>query len=72
MTDTCWYFFGAISANADMRFCAGLIGQPSVGKSSVINVLRGKKVVRVSHTPGEMLERPDQTSRADLKIGSQS
>ncbi len=30
----------------------GLVGKPNVGKSSVINALRGKKVARRSPTPG--------------------
>uniref|UniRef100_A0A6T6BP81 Nucleolar GTP-binding protein 2 n=1 Tax=Compsopogon caeruleus TaxID=31354 RepID=A0A6T6BP81_9RHOD len=31
----------------------GLVGYPNVGKSSVINTLRGKKVVNVAPVPGE-------------------
>jgi len=32
--------------------CIGLVGNPNVGKSSLINVIRGMKTVSVSPTPG--------------------
>lgn len=35
------------------QISVGLVGYPSVGKSSVINTLRAKAVAKVSPTPGE-------------------
>ncbi len=35
------------------QICVGFIGYPNVGKSSIINTLRGKKVVNVAPIPGE-------------------
>lgn len=35
------------------QICVGFIGYPNVGKSSVINTLRAKKVCKVAPVPGE-------------------
>ncbi len=35
------------------QISVGLIGYPNVGKSSVINTLRGEKVCRAAPVPGE-------------------
>ena len=35
------------------QICVGFIGYPNVGKSSVINTLRSKKVCNVAPIPGE-------------------
>eukprot|EP01087_Luapelamoeba_hula_P019073 TRINITY_DN626_c0_g1_i1.p1 TRINITY_DN626_c0_g1~~TRINITY_DN626_c0_g1_i1.p1 ORF type:complete len:769 (-),score=191.50 TRINITY_DN626_c0_g1_i1:137-2443(-) len=35
------------------QICVGLIGYPNVGKSSIINTLRAKKVCKVAPIPGE-------------------
>jgi large subunit GTPase 1 len=40
-------------ANSDERLMVGMIGYPNVGKSSVINVLCGKKLVGVANRPGK-------------------
>jgi large subunit GTPase 1 len=39
--------------NKDDRLMVGMVGYPNVGKSSVINVLCGKKRVGVASMPGK-------------------
>ena len=41
------------SLPAETRLTVGLVGYPNVGKSSVINVLCGKKRVGVAAMPGK-------------------
>ena len=46
-------FSPSILAFADFLFSVGVIGYPNVGKSSIINTLRAKKVCNVAPIAGE-------------------
>jgi large subunit GTPase 1 len=46
-------YSSAKNADGDDRLMVGMIGYPNVGKSSVINVLCGKKLVGVANRPGK-------------------
>jgi len=46
-------FSVSILALVDFLFSVGVIGYPNVGKSSIINTLRAKKVCNVAPIAGE-------------------
>lgn len=60
----------AIANDNDNRILLGFVGQPNVGKSSVINTIYGEKVVSAKATPGhtkilQTLVLDDRTSLCD-------
>ncbi|KAH3745558.1 guanine nucleotide binding protein 1 [Pelomyxa schiedti] len=48
------------------QICVGSVGNPNVGKSSMINALMGRKVVSVSRTPGHTKHFQTQKLASDI------
>lgn len=52
------------------QISVGVVGYPNVGKSSIINTLKSKKVCRVAPIPGETKVRREEEEEAATCLSS--